>query len=282
MFSLFLIIASLTGASAAFKSDQKSYVLNIGNTPITVTREVFPTPEGCADCLPGLSFLNLHENENTSVVAVRSFLLSNGGSLTKFAKGNTRTISFSMTVSQTGKTTTYTFDPNRMFTPEGIKATLDEYSTYSSSAAAEVEEFANNVLSLYEFSTQSIVLALHNNGGQYGAKSYLPGGSYANDAEKVHIENGTNPSDFFYVVDPYYYDSLALAGYNVVLQNNETVTNDGSLSYYSGLQGRPYINFESQAEFTSYGQQVVIQLDMVYAVKAAVKNALQAITTFKK
>ena len=75
---------------------------------------------------------------------------------------------------------------------------------------------------------------------------------------------------------------MALAGYNVVLQNNETVTNDGSLSYYSGLQGKPYVNFESQAEFTSYGQQVVIQLDMVYAVKVAVKNALQTITTLKK
>lgn len=31
--------------------------------------------------------------------------------------------------------------------------------------------------------------------------------------------------------------SLAEMGYNVVLQDNETVTNDGSLSYYAGLQG---------------------------------------------
>ena len=61
-------------------------------------------------------------------------------------------------------------------------------------------------------------------------------------------------------------------GYNVVLQNNATVTNDGSLSYYAGVQGKEYINFEAQAEYSSYGAQVVIELDMVYAAAAAMGN----------
>jgi hypothetical protein len=72
-----------------------------------------------------MAFLNLHENENTSVVAARSFLYVNGGSLVKFANGPNRLISFKLS----GKT--YSFDPNRMFTPEGIKSTLQTYSSYT-------------------------------------------------------------------------------------------------------------------------------------------------------
>ena len=271
MLTLFKIIA--TGAScalAAVNSEISTHTILLGSTNINITKEVFQPPAGCSNCVPALGFLNLHENENTSVVSVRSFLQINGGSLTKFAKGHTRTVTFSL--SSGGKSSTYTFDPNRMFTPEGIKSTLNDYSKYSEEAAVEVEKLADAVLEIYDFDHQDIVLALHNNGGTYGANSYLPGGSYANDAEKVNIVPGTNPSDFYYVVDPYYYDTLATAGYNVVLQNNETVTNDGSLSYYAGIQGKSYVNFESLAECTDIGRQVVIQLDMVIAVKESLRN----------
>jgi hypothetical protein len=43
----------------------------------------------------------------------------------KFANGPNRLISFKLS----GKT--YSFDPNRMFTPEGIKSTLQTYSSYT-------------------------------------------------------------------------------------------------------------------------------------------------------
>lgn len=101
----------------------------------------------------------------------------------------------------------------------------------------------------------------------YGANSYLPGQTYEDDAAAVNIVDGSNPSDFFYVVDPLYYESLKIDGYNIVLQSNETVANDGSLSYFAGMKGKAYINFEAQAEYTAVGQQVVIQLDMIAAVR---------------
>lgn len=208
-----------------------------------------------------LAFLNLHENENTSVVAARSFLLSNGGSLVKFAKGNTRYITFYM-----GKTK-YTADPNRIFTPEGIVSTLQANGPYSDAAAAQVQNLADAVLFLYDFDNQKTVLALHNNGGSYGANSYLPGGPYANDAEAVNIVSGSNPSDFYYVVDPNLYDILVSKQYNVVLQDNQTVTNDGSLSYYSGIKAKPYVNFEAMGESSSYGKQIVLQLDMLQTIQ---------------
>jgi hypothetical protein len=249
--------------SAMYSSSLTVRTAIIGDTAINITQEIFPVPSTCVSCSGGYSFLNLHENENTSVTSARNFLLLRGGSITRFSKGNTRYISFYI------KSTKYTFDPNRMFTPEGIASTLSANGPYSSEAAQQVSLFANTVLEEYGFISAPVVLALHNNGGAYGAASYLPGGVYANDAEKVNIVAGTNPSDFFYVLDPSLYDTLAAMQYNIVLQNNETVSNDGSLSYYCGLQAKPYVNFESQAEYTGYGQQIVIQLDMIIAAASA-------------
>ena len=260
---LLLFFSSLTiSVEATSLSTTEKISITIGDTLINLTKETFPIPSQCTGCdSVELAFLNLHENENTSVVAVRSFLLFNGGSLVKFAKGNTRLVEFEIGSAD------YAVDPNRMFTSEGIESSLAQYSTYTPEAGAEVEKLADFVLGIYDFDQLSTVLALHDNGGSYGANSYLPGEAYENDAAAVNIVEGSNPSDFYYVVDPSYYNYLKEAGYNVVLQNNETVTNDGSLSYYTGMKGKAYINFEAQAEYTSIGEQVVIQLDMISAVR---------------
>lgn len=261
--SVFLLFQ--TGFCKQF-SETITSQLKLGDSIISITKETFTTQL----TTPSIqySFLNLHENENTSVVSARSFLYSNGGNLVKFNHGHSRLVSFSL------NKTTYSFDPNRMFTSEGIESTLKQYGPYSVNAANEVSNFASQVLTFYDFTSQSIVLALHNNAGSYGASSYLPGGPYENDASAVYIEEGTNPSDFFYVVNPNYFNWFAKNGYNVVLQNNETVTNDGSLSYYCGLQQKEYINFESYAEYSSYGAQVVIQLDMMFAVKQMLSSLM--------
>jgi len=266
---VFFILAFVVNKSSAGYLDTsvKTFGVPLGDTVINVTKEVFPMPVGCMNCSPDLSFINLHENENTSVVAVRSFLYFNGGSLVKFAKGNTRYVTFTLDKKS------YTADPNRIFSPEGIKATLEANGRYSDAAAAEVQYLAEQILSIYGFTDQSTVLSLHNNGGSYGADSYLPGGVYEDDAEKVNIVQGSNPSDFMYVVDPALYEAIVVQDYNVVLQNNETVTNDGSLSYYCGLQGKPYVNFEAEAETSSFGHQIVLQLDMIKNVKDIITSS---------
>jgi hypothetical protein len=259
---LLIVAVALVGScSALVESQLTNYPQQLGDTKINITREYFPIPSDCKTCNANLAFLNLHENENTSVVAARAVLLTSGGSLVRFTHGNSRLISFKL------DGVTYTFDPNRMFTPEGIESTLKTYGPYSTAAASEVQKFASSLLEIYDFDNQQTVLALHNNGGSYGANSYLPGQTYADDAIAVNIVNGTNPSDFFYVVDWSIYNYLSEKQYNVVLQNNDTVSNDGSLSVYAGMEGKPYINFESQAEYSSYGYQTIIQLDMVIAIQ---------------
>ena len=43
-----------------------------------------------------------------------------------------------------------------------------------------------------------------------------------------------------------YFDNIKRLGFNVVLQNNMKVTDDGSLSVYCGKQRIPYINVEAE------------------------------------
>lgn len=116
---------------SAFHSNITELSVTLGVTDIKLTREEFAIPaavlsRGHAEGVPiSYAFLNLHENENTSVVAARSFLLTHGGSLVKFHNGNSRLISFRMAAGGA----LYSVDPNRIFTEEGIVATMKNYGT---------------------------------------------------------------------------------------------------------------------------------------------------------
>jgi len=202
-------------------------------------------------------FLNLHQNENCSVVAAKSLLqLRGAGSVLYFNKTlsnngwPTRNITFSL------KGTVYTFDPNRMFTAAGLETNL---YPYSSNAAAEVLAFSQKVLSIYVVEPQQPLIAIHNNAfaGSLSALQYLPGGVYGNDAINVNIGTVSTPKEFFLLTDTptneQLYQSLVQAGYSVVLQTpagpNSTLTDDGSLSVYCALVNPPltYVNIEATA-----------------------------------
>jgi len=52
--------------------------------------------------------------------------------------------------------------------------------------------------------------------------------------------------DFYFVTDPLIFQILSSGRYHVVLQAEETLTDDGSLSVYCAQLGIPYINVEAQ------------------------------------
>jgi len=116
---------------------------------------------------------------------------------------------------------TFTFDPNRIFTPAGIISTLQDYGPYTPDAGRAVSRFAALLLQVYKFDekkvssllqynpthipnpfvTIQIVVALHNNSPNYSAASYLPGGPFQKDASAVYINPATDPRNFFYVTE---------------------------------------------------------------------------------
>ena len=76
--------------------------------------------------------------------------------------------------------------------------------------------------------------------------SYAPGGSEAQNAADVFISEREDIDDFFYTTDSTIFYNLKQAGFNVVLQNNKAVVNDGSLSVYCGYNNMRYVNIEAQ------------------------------------
>ena len=65
-----------------------------------------------------VSFINLHDDENTSVEAANDFLSKYGGALLQLKHTGKRNFNFILN----GQS--FSFDPNRIFTEKGIKATL--------------------------------------------------------------------------------------------------------------------------------------------------------------
>ena len=65
-----------------------------------------------------VTYINVHDNESTSVEAATSILEINGGTLIKIENNKQRNIRFGF------RNNYYSFDPNRIFSRQGIEQTL--------------------------------------------------------------------------------------------------------------------------------------------------------------
>jgi hypothetical protein len=199
-----------------------------------------PVKTICFGDLKDNVFINLHDDETTSVEAGLAVLKEQGGLLIKIENDNQRLISFILE----GKN--YQFDPNRMFTKTGIEKSLKKYGSCSKQAVAAIAAFADSVLA--KIPQDKLVIALHNNNEEstLSIKSYQPGGSMEKEAEKVFVNPLLDPDDFFFTTDSSLYKKIEALNYNIALQNNRQATDDGSLSVVFGSQNKSYINIEAE------------------------------------
>lgn len=208
----------------------------------------------CRKPLPHVAFIHVHEDENTSLEAAAQLLDSLGtGCLATLKHGMGRNISFTLS----GKV--YRFDPNRIFSEAGRMATLKKAGNYSDSANMQVATLAQRITLKY-IDTNKLIIALHNNTNNGGLtiQSYQRGGVYENDAAKVYVNRKEDPDDFFYTVSQQAFDFFRKKGFNVMLQNNANVTDDGSLSVYAGSKGIDYINIEAEHGKTAQQQKMML------------------------
>jgi hypothetical protein len=208
--------------------------LTLGETPLTLA-----VHEGG----PGsVSYLVVHDDEDTAVEAGLAAAREGGGRLVEVRAQGARYVAFHAA----GRD--WSVDPNRIFTDAGARRTLtDRAGAAPADVLAAVRRFAGGILTAYEADSARVVVALHNNTeGSYSAASYLAGGSEAAEAAAVHLPEGADPDDFFFTTDRRLYDALVAEGLAVVLQNNEGATDDGSLSVWAGRRGVPYVNVEAQ------------------------------------
>ena len=217
-----------------FDGKESRYAYSWGNTKTEVVVTQFGDRKD-------IVMINLHDNETTSVEAAKSILQQTGGTLIRIDNSNKRLVSFV----KNGRT--YIFDPNRMFTKTGIKATLLQHSNQSSEAAIKmVYSFGKFVRDKISEKNNTLI-ALHNNDeGRLSIDSYLPGGPYEKDVLTAYKATQQDPDNFFLTTSNDLYDKLKTENYNSVMQENKKAKDDGSLSIYYGRKNKSYVNVEAE------------------------------------
>ena len=88
-----------------------------------------------------LPFLQLHDNETAGEEAAIQYLQQHGGVLLSLENGKATKCNFNV------ERQLFTFDPNRIFTPTGLHATLQKFGGGSTPEAfAAVENLARAIL----------------------------------------------------------------------------------------------------------------------------------------
>jgi hypothetical protein len=261
-----LLAASLFAATAGCRRaspplgqrnlEERTIPVQLGDTTVNIV-------EHTADS-SGLTYVNLHDDENTSVEAVLKAMRREGGRLIELQHTGERNISFVLGDSA------FAFDPNRMFTPKGRRESLAEYSadSVSAGARAEVESLADSVLDVLNIETVNVVVAVHNNtdnsrDGNYSALSYTDEGEMANEALFAYLTDDVDPDDFFFVTERSLYNQFRNGDFNAVMQDNSQATDDGSLSVYCGQHGVSYVNVEAQHGHLDYQLKMLAYLNEI-------------------
>lgn len=188
----------------------------------------------------GIFYINLHDNETTSVLATCSVLETRGGTLLRIENKNQGQVRFRF------RGITYAFDPNRIFSRTGIEQSLKENGGVTEQAIEETEKFAQRILAMIPDSIFCII-ALHNNTeGAYSIRSYLPGGDRITDAKAAFAGDEQDIDDIAFTTDGIIYQKMADYGFNSIWQDNNNAKKDGSLSVYCGEIRKRYVNIETQ------------------------------------
>lgn len=226
---LILFIPLLTWAQEKILMETK---FALGDTEIGIYEHKSPLVED-------IVFVNVHEDETTSIETLYRYADIDSIHYFYLRHQWTRRITFTM------KGLSYDFDPNRIFTKKGRKKTLKDGVNYSGKANKQVKKLANAILS--RLPAGNTVVAVHNNTDEnYSIKSYDIGGDESENTKSVYINYETDPDDFIYTTDSYFFEAFKKIGVNVILQDNKGYVNDGSLSVYCGENKIPYINIETQ------------------------------------
>jgi len=258
--SAFLLLIAVCGSNGCAtrpptRETQTTFTLGATTIHAKVLQHGHPLP----------TMVNLHDDENTSVRAGRVVVLESGGRLIELAHSGRRRVDFLL------DGMLLNFDPNRIFSDEGIRATLTRGGKYSVQAHEVVARFARQFLERHGLDREPVIVALHNTDGRgLTINTYLSGQQKDRAGAAVHVSARRAAGDFFYVTDARFFGYLKAREFNVVLQDDSRVPDDGSLSVYFARKGIPYINveanvnhFEEQVEMVRAATEMLKLLGLI-------------------
>ncbi len=214
------------------------------------------------------AFVHVHENEEASLQAGLTSLAAFGGKLITLQ--HSRDGSTKRNVTFRHNKTTFSFDPNRIFTHDrsvlAASITVIKGKGKADNSVIEmVDALARAIWD--ELAGYPLIIALHNNKNKpseystrwlffkhyepesYSITSYVRKFDQVSDSNKscsdIYINPAINNSEFFIVTRRSDFDQLLRLRYNVVLQNDRPV-DDGSMSVLAAKNGIRYINAEAK------------------------------------
>jgi hypothetical protein len=224
----------------------------IGDTNLTFhTTIYYPHPLS-------VTFINLHDDENTSVNAGLDFLSKYGGTLFQLQHTGKRNFTFKINEDS------FSFDPNRIFTDTGLQATLQKQSFYRQDAFTEVKKIADSIL-INNVNDKKLIIALHNNTEDgLSILSFKRKGYEARNASRLYINLSMDPDDFIITTDATIFHYIKHRKINVVLQHPKPEDN-GSLSVYAAKNKINYINVEAKHGYLEQQIKMLEALkDLIY------------------
>jgi hypothetical protein len=186
-------------------------------------------------------FINVHENEATSMQAVRAYDVTDKYPFMYLKHNGTRRVAFNH------DGIVYSVDPNRIFSHRGIDSTLahDTLYVHNKKAVKMSKQLARGILKTVKDAW--CIISLHNNTpGNYSILSYQPGQAEAPNTKDLYINPKMDSDDFIYTTSTFLFLQLKVLEINVILQDNQNCVDDGSLSVYCGKHGIPYANVEAE------------------------------------
>jgi hypothetical protein len=217
-------------------ADRDTICTNIplGDTIVTLVQHL-------ASPKPTIIYLNIHENEATSIEALKKVADSVDISYYYLQHRGTRRIFFS------NEDEEFSIDPNRIYTKMGRDSTLADETIVDSFALAKTTYLAQRLL--WKFQAGKAIVSVHNNTpDEYSILSYLPEGGEEENTGKLYINENMDPDDFIYTTDSLVFEAAKNDSINVVLQSTDNFVDDGSLSIYCGKENLPYVNVETEHE----------------------------------
>ncbi|NUE67345.1 hypothetical protein [Snodgrassella sp. ESL0253] len=229
---LLLFVSSLPIYAEILASD-----IPVSDNPVMV----LPVTQICAGApWPNIVWIHVHDNEETArQTALHALRQIQQGCLLDFRHGGNREVSIQ------NSQVSYQFDPNRIFTPKGRQGALKCRQGNCTLAQEQLSQIANNFLNQYLIHTHFIVAVHNNHLNGLSVRNYMPGASMAQAMSQIAINPNSDAHDFFYVTTQQAFNFLASRNFNVVLQNNQFVHDDGSLSVWAAQQQIDYINVEA-------------------------------------
>lgn len=184
-------------------------------------------------------FVNLHEDEQTSIEALKQYASTQTISYFYLEHEKERRIAFKE------KEDSISFDPNRIFTDNGLVSTVEDKEMHTPEAEKLVKWFARRLI--WRINNKEVIIALHNNTDtNYSIHSYMPDSSEALNTGLLYINPEMDPDDFIYTTDQEVFETMVANKVNAILQDKETFVDDGSLSIYCGINKIRYVNIETQ------------------------------------